>query len=52
MRAYPVDRRIARLGWVLLVVTTILIALSFVSCEPEPDEDSHHRDSPSTMKRY
>lgn len=53
MRAQPVDRRVIRLGWVLLALTVFLVIMSFIGCKPiPPDDDSHHRESPSTMKRY
>jgi len=41
-------------GIAVLMSVALGIMLLMTSCEPEPesDGDGHHRDSPSTLKRY
>lgn len=35
-----------------LIVLVLGIMILMASCKPEPDDEGHHRDSPSNYKRY
>lgn len=38
------------LGFIL--GTLLIMAFLMAACEPVPDDEGHHRESPSTYKRY
>jgi hypothetical protein len=38
------------LGFILGAL--LIIAFLMAACEPVPDDDGHHRESPSNYKRY